>query len=444
MGSYYEIEGGKPLTGKIKVSGAKNAATKQIVASLLTDEECILRNVPNIGDTRVTLDICQSVGLQYHWDNHQSDTLVLHTPTITTPEVPVAFSGLNRIPILLLGPLIHRYGKAVIPLMGGCNIGERPVDFHIQALEALGAQIVFEGDRYYAKADQLRGAIIELPYPSVGATENILLSAVLAKGTTLIKNAAIEPEIIDLIMLLQKMGAIIYTDVDRTIVVEGVKKLHTARHRVINDRIEAASFAVAAIITRGDVMIEGAEQAHMLTFLNKLRQVGGSFEIMERGIRFFHPGTPLKPIALETDVHPGFMTDWQQPFVMLMTQIDGLSVLHETVYENRFGYTKELQRMGAEVQLYKQCLGERTCRFKNRDHEHSCVVKGPTPLNAADITIPDLRAGFSYLIAAAVAKGVSQVHGIQYVERGYSNILQKFQELNANIKQIDVPSSKQG
>lgn len=435
MSQYYEIEGGKPLKGVIRVSGAKNAATKQIVASLLTDEECVLRNVPNIGDTKVTLDVCKSVGLKYSWDNRKNDTLTLHTPTITSPEVPVAFSGLNRIPILLLGPLIHRYGKAVIPMLGGCNIGERPVDFHVQALEALGAEIVLEDNRYYAKADQLRGAIIELPYPSVGATENILLSAVLAKGTTFIKNAATEPEILDLVMMLQKMGAIIYVDVDRTIVIEGVKKLHAARHTVINDRIEAASFAVAAVITGGDIVVEGAEQAHMLTFLNKLRQVGGGFEILDRGIRFFHPGQPLKPIALETDVHPGFMTDWQQPFVMLMTQIDGLSVLHETVYESRFGYAEELKRMGAEIQLYHQCLGEKPCRFKNRDYEHSVVVKGPTPLQAADITIPDLRAGFSYLIAAAVAKGVSKVHGIQYVERGYSNILQKFQELNANIQQ---------
>lgn len=434
MGSYYEIEGGKPLQGHIRISGAKNAATKQIVASLLTDEECVLRNVPRIGDTKVTLDICQSVGLRYEWNSKEGNILTLHTPEVTTPEVPVAFSGLNRIPILLLGPLLHRYGKAVIPMLGGDNIGARPVDFHIQALEILGAKIVYENDRYYAVADELRGAIIELPYPSVGATENILMAAVLAKGTTFIKNAAIEPEIIDTVMLLQKMGAIIYVDTDRTIVVEGVRKLHAAKHTVINDRIEAASFGIAAVITGGDVVVEGAVQSDMLTFLNRLRQVGGGFEILDRGIRFFHPGMPLKPIALETDVHPGFMTDWQQPFVMLMTQIDGLSVLHETVYENRFGYTEDLGRMGAEIQLYSQCLGEKPCRFRNRDYKHSCVVKGPTPLRAADITIPDLRAGFSYLIAAAVAKGVSQVRDIQYVERGYSNILQKFQELNANIR----------
>lgn len=431
--SHYEIEGGKPLKGVVQVSGAKNAATKQIVASLLTDEEVILHNVPHIGDTDATLKICHSIGLNFEWDN---DSIALHTPQVTRPQVPDAYSGINRIPILLLGPLLHRLGKAVIPMLGGCNIGERPVDFHIQALEKMGAEIIFQDGRYFAQTERLRGAVIELPYPSVGATENILLSSVLAKGRTVIKNAAMEPEIIDMVMLLQKMGAIIFVDTDRTIEIEGVDKLSGANHPVINDRIEAASFAIAAIITQGDVLIEGAEQQHMLTFLNKLRQVGGGFEVKENGIRFFHSGGSLKPIAMETDVHPGFMTDWQQPFVMLMTQIDGLSVLHETVYEKRFGYTEELKRMGAEVQLYKTCLGEKACRFKSHDHEHSCVVRGATPLRAADITIPDLRAGFSYLIAAAVAKGTSKVRGIQYVERGYSHILQKFQALDANIKLV--------
>jgi UDP-N-acetylglucosamine 1-carboxyvinyltransferase len=431
---YYEIEGGKPLNGRVRISGAKNAATKQIVASLLTDEPVILHNVPHIGDIGVTLDVCRSVGLTFEWDSVTGNSLRLHTPVVETPEVPLGFSGLNRIPILLLGPLLHRYGKAVIPLLGGDDIGTRPVDFHIRALEQLGAQIVFQEGRYYAVADRLRGAVIELPYPSVGATENTLFAAVLAEGTTLIKNAAVEPEIMDQVMLLQKMGAIIFMDTDRTIVVEGVERLNGAQHTIINDRIEAASFAVAAIITGGDVLVEGAEQAHMLTFLNKLRQVGAGFEVKPDGIRFFHPHHALHPIALETDVHPGFMTDWQQPFVMLMTQVEGLSVIHETVYEKRFGYTEELVRMGAEIQLFRQCLGEKPCRFRSRDHAHSCVVRGVTPLHAADMTIPDLRAGFSYLIAAAVADGTSRISGIRYVERGYANILQKFQELDANIR----------
>ena len=214
----------------MRISGAKNAATKQIVASLLTDEPVILHNVPHIGDIGVTLDVCRSVGLTFEWDSVTGNSLRLHTPTVETPEVPLGFSGLNRIPILLLGPLLHRYGKAVIPMLGGDDIGTRPVDFHIRALEQLGAQIVFQEGRYYAVADRLRGAVIELPYPSVGATENTLFAAVLAEGTTLIKNAAVEPEIMDQVMLLQKMGAIIFMDTDRTIVVEGVERLSGAEH----------------------------------------------------------------------------------------------------------------------------------------------------------------------------------------------------------------------
>jgi UDP-N-acetylglucosamine 1-carboxyvinyltransferase len=433
---YYEIEGGKPLRGRVRVAGAKNAATKQIVASMLTDEPVVLHNVPHIGDTNVTLEFCQSVGLHAEWDSENGNTLRLHSPEMLSPEVALGFSGINRIPILLLGPLLHRLGKAVIPMLGGCNIGSRPVDFHVTALEQLGAEIVFQEGRYYAVAKELRGAVIELPYPSVGATENTLFAAVLAKGTTLIKNAAVEPEIIDQVMMLQKMGAIIHVDTDRTIVIEGVEKLSGTEHTVINDRIEAASWAAAAIMTGGDVLVEGAEQAHMLTFLNKMRQIGAGFEVRPNGIRFYHPGTPLKSILLETDVHPGFMTDWQQPFVMIMTQAEGISVIHETVYEKRFGYTEQLVQMGAEIQLYRQCLGEKACRFKSRDFPHSCIVRGVTPLHAANIEIPDLRAGFSYLIAAASAKGVSQVSGIQYVERGYANILRKMQELDANIKLV--------
>ncbi len=431
---YYEIEGGKPLYGRVAVGGAKNAATKQIVASLLTDEPVTLHNVPAIGDTAITLEMCSSIGLCSSWNPAPGASLSLQTDTVRSPEVPVAFSGVNRIPILLLGPLLHRAGEAIVPMLGGDDIGKRPVDFHVAALEQLGARITYENGRYHATADRLQGAVIELPYPSVGATENTLFAAVLARGVTRIHNAAIEPEIIDLVMLLQKMGAIIFVDTDRTIVVEGVDALHGAEHTVMNDRIEAASFAIAGIITGGDVLVEGAEQAHLLTFLNKLRQVGAGFEVTSDGIRFFHPQRDLRPIVLETDVHPGFMTDWQPPFVMLMTQAHGLSVVHETVYENRFGYTDELIKMGAELQLFRQCLGEKSCRFKSRDFAHSCVVKGATPLHAADIAIPDLRAGFSYLIAAAVARGVSRIRGVEYVERGYPHVLEKFEALQANIQ----------
>jgi UDP-N-acetylglucosamine 1-carboxyvinyltransferase len=307
------------------------------------------------------------------------------------------------------------------------------VDFHLQALQRLGAKVELKNEKFIVHAEKLTGNLIELPYPSVGATENIIITATLAEGTTTIRNAAVEPEVIDLISFLQSMGAIIYVDVDRKIVVEGVKELTGAAHRVIDDRIEAASFASLAAVTEGDILVQGASQNHMLTFLNYYRKVGGRFNVEESGIHFFSAGT-LTPVALETDVHPWFMTDWQQPFAVMLTQADGLSVIHETVYENRFGYTEELKRMGAEIQLYNYCLGNKTCRFSGRDYKHSCVIKGKSPLKGREIHIPDLRAGFSYLIAAAIAEGTSEIYGVEYIERGYENILEKFKALGAEIE----------
>ncbi len=422
----YRIEGGSPLRGTIRASGAKNAATKEIVAALLTDDAVVLHNVPRIGDVAITIDICRALGAEIDWI--AEDTLRIRAADLRDVDVPVAFSGVNRIPVLLFGPLLHRHGRAAVPLVGGDDIGTRPVDFHVDALRRLGATVEQEGQTWQARARQLKGALIDLPYPSVGATESVLLSSVLAEGTTVIRNAAVEPEIMDQILLLQKMGALIAVEVDRAIIVEGVARLRGAEHRVLADRIEVASFAAAAVATDGDVFIEGAEQTTSMAFLNALRRVGGEFDVRPEGIRFYRGGE-LTAIALETDVHPGFATDWQQPFVVLLTQAHGLSVIHETVYERRFGYTKELRAMGATVQIYNTCVGAKVCRYRYGDHPHSCLVQGPTPLRGTTMTIPDLRAGFSYLIAALVAHGESKIDGAQYVERGYAAIPDKIDRL---------------
>jgi UDP-N-acetylglucosamine 1-carboxyvinyltransferase len=422
----YQIEGGTPLRGRLRASGAKNAATKQIVASLLTDEEIVLHNVPRIGDVDITIEIVRSLGARIEWAG--DTTLRMQAASVSSGEVPVAFSGLNRIPVLLIGPLLHRYGRASVPLLGGDEIGARPINFHVNALRQLGATVTLGADCWEATATRLKGSLIDLPYPSVGATESALLSSVLADGTTVIRNAAIEPEIIDTVLLLQKMGALIAVEVDRTIVVEGVPHLRGAEHRLLTDRIEVASFAAAAVATDGDVFIEGAEQGAIMAFLNALRRVGGEFEVRPDGIRFFRGATP-RSIALETDVHPGFATDWQQPFVVLLTQASGLSVVHETVFERRFGYTSVLREMGATIELYNTCLGAKPCQFRYGDHPHSCLVQGPTPLHGISMLIPDLRAGFSYVIAALVANGTSTIDGAEYVERGYAMIPEKINQL---------------
>jgi UDP-N-acetylglucosamine 1-carboxyvinyltransferase len=425
----YAVQGGVPLVGSIKVAGAKNAATKELVAALLAEEPVVLENVPEIGDVAVTIEMLEAVGAKIKRDG---DKVTVDGSGLSSAKVSEAFSGKNRIPILLLGPLLHRFGEAVIPSLGGCSIGGRSVDFHIDALQKMGAVISCEGHTYTARTKGLKGAVIELPFPSVGATENAMLAAVLAQGTTVIKNAAIEPEIKDLAMLLQSMGAIIDLDVNRTWIIEGVEKLSGTAHRVVPDRIEAASFAVAAALTGGDIFIEDARQGSLLSFLNAMRKVGVPYEVKQGGIRFMG-AKDIEPIALETDVHPGFMTDWQQPFVMLLTQAAGVSIVHETVYENRFGYTDALRQMGANIQLHKECLGAKPCRYVNRDYRHSAVIVGPTPLHAADIKIPDLRAGFSYLIAALIAQGTSKISGVEIIERGYENIIGKLEKLGAKI-----------
>ncbi|MEQ1737070.1 MAG: UDP-N-acetylglucosamine 1-carboxyvinyltransferase, partial [Rhodoglobus sp.] len=344
-----------------------------------------------------------------------------------------ALAGSSRIPILFCGPLLHRLGEALIPDLGGCRIGDRPIDFHMDALRAFGAVVdkSYEGIRITAP-EGLRGANIELPYPSVGATEQVLLTAVRARGVTELKNAAIEPEIMDLIAILQKMGAIIWMEPNRTIFIEGVEKLYGYTHRAIFDRNEAASWASAALATDGDIFVEGAKQLDLMTFLNVFRKAGGGFDVHEDGIRFYRGG-PLKPVQVETDVHPGFMTDWQQPLIVALTQAEGVSIVHETVYENRFGFTDALVEMGADIVVHADGLESLTRRVPRRKLEQAAVITGPTPLHGADVRVPDLRGGFSYLIAALTAEGTSRVTNLGIISRGYEHFFEKLEALGADF-----------
>ncbi len=430
---HYEIFPIGPLRGEVEISGAKNAATKEIVASLLTKEVCVLDNAPNIEDTQLTLQMCRELGGKVDCRG-RGRRIKIQTSKIKIPAVSQSYTGRNRIPILMIGPLLHRCGWARVPIVGGDEIGKRPVNFHFMALEKMGAKIERQNDEYLISADRLHGAEILLPYPSVGATENVLLSSVLAQGRTVLRNAAIEPEVIDLVMVLQKMGAIVEMREDRTYIIDGIDKLGGYDHQVITDRIEAASFACAAIASGGDVLVKGAEQRHMVTFLNKIRLVGGGIEVQKEGIRFFATKTPLKSISIETSTHPGFMTDWQQPFVVLLTQAHGESIVHETVFENRFEYVKELDKMGANIKLSTRCLGSLPCRFEGERFNHSAIIFGPTKLKGTKIEMPDIRAGFSYLLAAAIAKGKSTVFGVEHVERGYEKIAEKLQGLGVGVK----------
>jgi len=433
------VHGGAPLHGQIRVRGAKNLVSKAMVAALLGDTPSRLYDVPAIRDVEIVRGLLELHGVRVT-DGAETGELVFDPANVERANVDEinVHAGSSRIPILFCGPLLHKLGHAFIPDLGGCNIGGRPIDFHLQALREMGAVVdKTAGGLDITAPNGLQGTKFELPYPSVGATEQVLLAAVRAQGVTELRNAAVEPEIMDLIAILQKMGAIITVHTDRVIEIEGVDKLRGYSHRPIPDRIEAASWAAAALATGGDVYVRGARQADMMTFLNLYTKVGGSFDIDDSptgGIRFWHPGGELRPVLLETDVHPGFMTDWQQPMVVALTQARGLSIVHETVYERRLGYTEALNQMGATIQTYRECLGGTPCRFGRRNFTHSAVIAGPSKLLAHDLVIPDLRAGFSHLIAALAAEGTSRVYGVELIKRGYEDFEAKLAALGASVE----------
>ncbi|MBP9827607.1 UDP-N-acetylglucosamine 1-carboxyvinyltransferase [Patescibacteria group bacterium] len=430
--SVLKITGGKPLRGEVQIAGVKNGASKMIIASLLTAGEMTLENVPLQQETDISRELVTTLGAASSLEGH---TLKLHAKEITRTSA-MQLSRKNRLAILALAPLLHRTGEAYVPTLGGDKIGPRPVNFHLDALESMGAKIEVDADGYRASVNgRLKGAVIALPYPSVGATETVLFAGVLAEGRTVLKNAAIEPEIIELIMMLQKMGAIIDVKEDRNIEILGVHELHGCTHRVIPDRNEVASFASLALATHGEIFCKGADHRDVITLLNAVRRIGGEYEVRKDGILFRGNGK-YHGLQLETDTHPGFMTDWQQPFTVVLTQAEGTSVVHETVYQERFGYTATLKQMGADVTLFDSCLGEIKCRFKDHNYKHSAVIKGPAKLSATKMVIPDIRAGLAYVIAALVAEGTSELTGVEHLERGYEDLYGKLEAIGADIEVV--------
>lgn len=434
----YRIDGGHPIKGEITCLGAKNFVGKALVAALLTEEITELSNSPSIGEVDITVEMLESIGVKVV--RKSDDRLIIDPKGINSSVIVQPQSGSNRIPILLLGALLHKFKEVTVPLLGGCRIGARRVDFHLQALRQFGAVVTDGEEGFMAQAHGgLKGTQIRLPYPSVGATETCLFLSVLAKGRTLISNAAIEPEIEDLMTMLQSMGAIIFRTAGRDIRVEGVEKLHGTRMHVLGDRIEAASWASLACATQGDITVHGVRPEILSTFLSYFQQIGGGVELMgPQSLRFFRRGE-LKPAVVETDVYPGFSTDWQQPFAVVLTQAEGTSTIHESVYENRFGYAEALRDLGAKIQLSSHCLGPVPCRFKDTNYNHSAMITGPTVLKSAGrIEVPDLRAGLAYVVAAAIAQGTTELAGISYLERGYGNIVPRLSALNLKIERLTV------
>lgn len=434
----YRIRGGHPVNGEITTLGAKNFATKAMVAALLSKAETALTNVPPIGDTEITREMLESVGVQVEL---RGDIMTIDPSTMRSAHVPTPHSGSNRIPILLLGALLHHWNEVFVPVLGGCKIGTRGVDFHLAAIRAFGGTIQETDDGFVARRNgRLRGAQIKLPYPSVGATETCLYLGVLAEGRTVITNAAMEPEIFELITMLRSMGAIIFTTPNREIRIDGVPELGGTNIPILGDRIEAASWACLACASDGDITVHGIRPDILGNFLSYYQLVGGGIELMGAdSIRFFRRGA-IRPTMIETDVYPGFSTDWQQPFAVLLTQADGISIIHETVYEKRFGYLKALNKLGAKTQLTTHCLGSVPCRYQDQGHEHSAIITGPTPFHSGEeIAIPDLRAGLAYVIAAAIAPGETLVTGISFLERGYGDIVPRLAAMDLQIEKVNSP-----
>lgn len=438
----YKIIGGQPVVGKIRVFGAKNLVTKAMVCALLGDSTSTLDNVWSIGDVTLTQKMIETTGAKLHLDE-VSKILTIDPTTMNSSEVKLPEDGSNRIPILMISALLNKFRKATVPALAGCNIGSRPVDFHVEALQKFGVKVVQSETNFEASLStntKLKGCKIDLPYPSVGATETCLFLAVKAEGKTVINGAAIEPEIIELITMLQGMGAIININSFRNIVVEGVSSLTGTYAYMLGDRIDAASWACLAAASDGEIILEGVNPSSMSSFLSHFERVGGGVEFVARNsIKFFRK-RDLTNTMIETDVHPGFSTDYQQPFAILLSQAKGVSVIHETVYENRFGYLKALNKLGANTQISTFCLGPSKCRFKDMNHNHSAVIIGKTPLKSDNQTIevPDLRAGLAYLIAASIATGQTHLTGIEPIKRGYGDIIERTKLTNLNIEEVEI------
>ena len=419
----YLVNGGVALEGTIQVSGAKNAALKMLAAATLTGERCRFSNVPEIEDVRTMAETLSDIGVVV--DHPERNVYEVSAGDVDWLFVPLEAAAKMRASFMLLGPLLARFGEVVISNPGGDRIGRRPVDLHVDAMRALGATIDYRYGYYYAKAPgRLRASEVRFPIVSVMGTENAMLAATLADGHTVIRPAAQEPEVDDLISFLQKMGADVERTYPDTIEIEGKRRLRGAEHKVMPDRIEAGTFAIAAGVTGGNVVLEGADCATMDALVQVLGKAGVSVSCqpdrMEVDARSAGPGN-LKPVDIETGPYPELATDIQPPTTVLLTQAAGDSRVHEEIFEDRLEWTGELAKMGAKIELKGPQLA---------------IVHGPAKLRAADVEISDLRAGASLILAALAADGTSSIGGAHHVRRGYENIERKFLDLGARIERV--------
>ncbi|MGI9862791.1 UDP-N-acetylglucosamine 1-carboxyvinyltransferase [Moorella naiadis] len=410
------VEGRSRLQGRVTVSGSKNAVLPIIAACLLTGDECYLEDIPRLADVDTMCGVIGEMGAQVYPDG--VNNLHINAGSIAKMEPPYEYVRRMRASFLVMGPLLARFGRVKVSLPGGCAIGARPIDLHLKGMAALGASItVNKGNVEAAATGRLKGAQVYLDFPSVGATENIMMAAALAEGTTTIENAAGEPEIVDLANFINSLGGRVTGAGTRVIKIDGVKELHGSHHAVIPDRVEAGTFMIAAAATGGDVLVENVIPTHLKAVMAKLTETGAHLAEEEGGIRV-QADLPLRAVDIKTMPYPGFPTDMQAQFMALLTTARGSSMVTETVFENRFMHVNELKRMGASIVIEGHCA----------------VIKGKNKLTGAPVKATDLRAGAALIIAGLMAEGETSISCVQHIDRGYENLVAKLQALGAQIR----------
>ncbi len=420
----FKIQGGCRLEGAVQISGAKNAALPAMAAALLTPEQVCLQNIPHVRDIITMAKLLTYMRCTVECPDIPPSEFTIRAENVSNGEAPYDLVKTMRASVLTLGPLVARFGQARVSLPGGCSIGARPIDLHIQALEKLGATISVEHGYVEARANGLRGATFRFPKITVTGTENILTAAVLAEGETILENCALEPEIPDLAALLVKMGAKIEGAGTPTIRVQGVEKLHGATHAVIPDRIEAGTFLVAGAITGGELLLTGCEPGHLTSIIEKLRECGVEIKCEGNGKLRLRAAKKLVAADVTTEEYPGFATDMQAQFMALATQANGVSRIRETIFENRFLHASEMVRMGAHIAI----------------DGNLAIVTGPSPLSGAPVTASDLRASAGLVLAALVANNTTWIDRVYHIDRGYQQIESKLSALGARIERVTSPS----
>ena len=416
----FRVTGGQALNGSVPISGSKNAALKLLAAATLTGERCRFENVPEIADVQVLVETLRDLGVVV--DHPAPNTYEVAAGDVDWLFVPLEAAAKMRASFILLGPLLARFGRVIISNPGGDRIGRRPVNLHVDAMRALGAEIEYRNGYYFARAPgRLRGTDVVFPDVTVMGTENAILAATLAEGHTTIRPAAQEPEVDDLIDFVQRMGAEVERTAPDVIEVEGRRRLRGANHRVIADRIEAGTFVVAAAVTRGDVTLHGAPSRNLGAFLGAVEQIGVQIDATADTIHVRARDCAFKAATIETAPYPGLATDLQPPTAVLLTQAEGTSRVHETIFEDRLEWMDELRRMGARIDI---------------QDAHHASISGPCVLRGMELEMSDLRAGASLMLAALAAEGTSLIHGAHQVRRGYENIERKFLDLGASIEHV--------